>query len=407
MNEEEQLQESANKSKGQLDADVLQGDETEISIPELGSDSSTVDDIYNLTAGVTSKLKELLKTYKTEEPEEQKNLRQRMLGMITGRKSATEVTAEQEAEFGIEEKSAEVESLTVEAVELKKRLDNLEAEELQATEALYGQGRGIPMAILTSQAKAINREYTIRKMGVAADLSAKAALIEAKEGRLESAEKLADKAIDAYLYDQRQELEDLKTVYGMNQDIIDNMSKDQKDLLTTQISFLENQLEDKKKEKAEVRNLMLKYADAGISLDDTPDSATKKASNWVQAHPEDKSSLATTGIVELTTSVMQDAIDKGLSADEAVALAIGYARNLGQDVSNEDLVALNAKAKSITPTLVAPEPKAAPKTAVEVGRGVGETISPYYQTFSPSNLGTGVKTVGKAVGGFFKGLFGG
>lgn len=405
MNEEE-LQESANKSKGQLDAEVLQGDETGITIPDAETDTSGVDDIFNLTAGITSGMEELLKTFKTAEPEEQKGLRQKMVGLITGRKTAAEITAEETARAGIEAKAEEIETLTTEAVALKKRLTDIETQELQATEALYGQGRGIPLGILTSQAKAITREFAFRKMGVAAELGATAALVEAKQGRLDSAERLADKAIDAFLFDTTQELKDLQSVYDMNQDIIDNLSDDKKDLLTTQIGFLEKQLEDKKKEKTEVRDLMLKYADAGITLNDTPESATEKASKWAKEHPE---GIVTppTGVVDLTATVMQSAIDGGVSPEEAVAMAIAYAGNLGIQVSKEDLVALNVKAKSLIPTVVTPEPEAEPRTPVEVGRGVGEVVSPFYQAFHPANLGTGVKTVGKTVGGFFKGLFGG
>ena len=166
-----------------------------VNIPVSKPDTT---DYQAILAGATSQAQEIkaqLEAMKTEQdkaktttqPEESKNLYEKIKEQITGgtffgeAPQRTDITGMQ-AQAGIPEKQQEVNDLT-------SQLNAINAEAEVGKLRTIGQGRGIPQAILGGQQAQLERERAIRALPIAAQLSA-------AQGNLQSAQSYVDQALE-------------------------------------------------------------------------------------------------------------------------------------------------------------------------------------------------------------------
>lgn len=275
-------------------------DQSEVNVPDETADTSAADTALNLsasTAALQEQYNKLLESSvnksegQVEAEETRGGLFKQITGLIKGRKSASEIRAEEEGKQGVSDIQAEINVLSPEIAALNKELKQLGADELAQTESLFGQDRGIPLAILNRREAKIQRQFAIRKMGVAADLSEKVALFEALNGRMSNAQTAVTNAVNAYTFDVQQELNDYTTLYDLNRDIIDDLDQDQKDALDAKRTALENELNERKDTLNKVGQLKIENPKAGILMTDSYEDALKKVGDYRKEHPETKQQL--------------------------------------------------------------------------------------------------------------------
>jgi len=120
---------------------------------------------------------------------------------------------------------------------------------------------------------------------IASQLNAYAAQMNALQGNLSIAQSFANQAVKAATYDQEFAYNQMKDFISINQTFLNSLKDDQRFLFTTALNLREDELNQAREDKTNVSNLMLQYPNAGITLDDTIDEATRKASEWSAVQP--------------------------------------------------------------------------------------------------------------------------
>lgn len=282
-----------------------------------------------------------------------------------GRSTSSEILAEQNKKYQIDPQYEQITAMLPEITALRDQLNKLNEDEATAVENLSGQGRGIPMGVLGAQEAKIVRTYAIRENAVSAQLSAKSATMENLRGNITLANQLVTQAVNSYVYDTEQKVQDYKDLYTYNKDIIANLDKEQKDILDEQYKAVTDELATKRDEQLKVAQLAL---DNGLEYvpGDSIDTITRKIAiaggsiQYKQAQSEilknksaSVSSFATTYTPDLLAGFQKfpDA-----SAEEIVGTIIGTLTNQGITVSNENVTALLELAKSLKGKMPAPTP---------------------------------------------------
>ncbi len=250
-----------------------------------------------------------------EKKAENENLFDKFVGFVTNRPSQATLLAQGKAQYGVDEKVADVEVLTGEVNTLREELAKLEKESSDAVASIEGQGRGIPLGILALQKDKIERQYAARKSAMSAMLGAKSANVAALQGNISLARNLINETIDAKMNDSDQKIQDFKDLYSFNKDIINSLSSDQKDALNAEYKDLSDKADTQRQDLQKVGQLMIDNPKAGVSIDDTFEEAVKKvqrAGGSISARTEARiSSGAGTGEEEFKFSPTQ--INKGIS----------------------------------------------------------------------------------------------
>lgn len=126
-----------------------------------------------------------------------------------------------------------------------------------------------------------------------ADVSARSGVIEAvmaaRTGQIGEAYRLIDRSIDAVNADRKDQLDFYSTILdfyeGQKTDAkskVEGLDKDQKDFIKAQVGLLENDLANAEKNANHIKDLMvdpetaLFMANAGVTLNDTPEEVTRK-----------------------------------------------------------------------------------------------------------------------------------
>jgi len=160
--------------------------------------------------------------------------------------------------------------------------------EAQKTAALAANeqrpGRGLDL--MTKEGNRIAKQYNSEIATKAAQAGVSVQHLQMLQGAQADANAMTAQIVNAATYDQRQELADIQWSLDAHQDLYNLMSNEEQTSWNRTYTLARDELDRATTEKTNVNNLMLQYAGAGITIDDTLDEATKKASEWQKATPE-------------------------------------------------------------------------------------------------------------------------
>ncbi len=150
------------------------------------------------------------------------------------------------------------------------------------------ENKQMPMELIVGEQAAYEKQANIRLNQMAGQINTKIGLMNLNQGNADKAMTFIDKAIDNYTAEKKFEYQQYQDFMNMNYNQIRDLDTKYQNILNTGLSLAKYNYEEQVKEKQAVRDLMLQTnGKAGIILDDSLDSATKKASAWLAAQPKE------------------------------------------------------------------------------------------------------------------------
>ena len=201
-------------------------------------------------------------------------------------KTTEEKLEEERIKYGIPEKFKELQEQSIRVTTLKGDIDKLDIQRQTEIDRQYAQP--VSMAIIQGAVNEINRTYDSKRAYKAAELGAEAALMQAYQGNLAEARSLVAETVNAYTFDLEEDRRRYEVMFKYYSDYVNDLRQDQRDVLNKAYNEALRIEKETKEEKTNVMNIMLKYPNAGIKLEDTVESATEKANKWQAEQPEEK-----------------------------------------------------------------------------------------------------------------------
>lgn len=193
-------------------------------------------------------------------------------------------TAQQEQKYGISDKLAKMEEQNAIVAGLNGELNQLNIEELTAIDR--AEGRSASRGAIEGEKETITRDYNIKKAYKSAELYSQAALAQVYSDNYANAQNLVNKAVDNYLVEIKQEIDDYNNLFSLQSDWIQSLDEKEQKLLEQKYNDLVKKEEQTKEDKQNVLNLMLENPNAGITIEDTLESAAQKVATYNKVHPE-------------------------------------------------------------------------------------------------------------------------
>ena len=145
------------------------------------------------------------------------------------------------------------------------------------------EGRPMSMAAIVGQQGEVGRQTAIKALGISSQ-------IQALNGNLQTAVDAVNRMVDLKYAPERAKLDALQVQLQQNRDQLSSSEKKQADALNRQYdmqqTLLANQIADEKQIKTQLLKLQADYLGAGITLDDTLESAQQKIVNSPQYKAE-------------------------------------------------------------------------------------------------------------------------
>lgn len=382
--------------------------------PKIPSISPTAPDTTDVS-GMLSFYKSQFDTLQKQQgdtqrqAEEQRKLQAEQtkpfLDKILGSKSAQDIHKTALAQTGIDPQQyfTEQKAKLAEIDTLNTEYNRIVAARDQQIAGLYGQGRGQTIDFLNNQEAQIMRNAAPRLNMLAANIQAKASIMEASQGRFKEAQAFADKAVDYATADLKFNLDTLKTFYDMNQTIIDRLDTKYQNAFKNSITIAQNAYDNARTAKQQEFDNAIK--EAQLKKPDTFGSAEtgyhQTVYNPKTGQYETRPVAGGGGATGDPKDSLQKAIDAGMTPEDAALDVATYWESIGIQVDKKTINSWTQTARGLkkTPTPAAEVPQ--PKTAVERGRATRSTIG-----FFPQALKQVVTKPISAVGSFFSGLFG-
>ena len=192
-----------------------------------------------------------------------KNTWQGMLNKVSSMPTANteDILKQQQAQYQVQQQYQKMLDLQPQIATLQdqiNKLDEQEAKDLAAIEATPGMG----MRFISGKQKELQREYAIKRNALAADLAAKAALVQMYRGNINEARSLIQDAVNAATYDISQKRADIKNIINTYGGFVSSIGSTYLDMLKDKERQLENEEKERKNEMIEVANLVMKYPGA-------------------------------------------------------------------------------------------------------------------------------------------------
>jgi len=198
-----------------------------------------------------------------------------------GRKTKAELTTEAFKDIGIDAKSyfASLQAGYDEIGGLRDQYNNIEAEKNNALGVAENQLAS--KTYIRGEKAVIQTKYERRLSKINSDISAKAAVLQAKQGLFGEARQFIKEAVSSSIYDQEKEFEMLSKFVDMNQDILDGLGEDYKDAINAALDNSKKAYEEIKEEKETVGDLMIEYPEAGINMNMSKEEAINAAQSYL------------------------------------------------------------------------------------------------------------------------------
>lgn len=301
------------------------------SFPEISYEESkpktaieAIQNINNLVSTDNAVLQYLLKRDEElrKQAEEEKKESQSWLEKILAKpeKTQEEKLAELRQQYNIPQMIDLIQQQTLKVTQLQNQIDQLNAREREEIEKQYE--RTVPLPMIENQVREIQRQYDSQRAKISAQLGAEAALLQAYQGNLQLARDLIEESIKAYMYDYEEQQNRFKAFYTYHSDLYKSLNREDREIIDQALALLTKEKAEKEQEKREVGELMLKYPQAGITLNDSKDEAIKKASIYLKSQPPQEKITDETRINEVMKFIQERVGKDGYISAETYAQAL-------------------------------------------------------------------------------------
>lgn len=162
-----------------------------------------------------------------------------------------------------------------EIASLSTQLATLDTQEQESLARISDQP--IPMENISRQQSKTQRDFAIKKSGVAAELQAKAAYAQALRGDFQLVTQLVDKAVQAATFEKTQEIADYKWMYENYEDEFNSLDKREQDLFDDLLRSMEA---EQRATQQDLKDKMNLYLTNGVPI---PDVNTLKTQSYADA----------------------------------------------------------------------------------------------------------------------------
>ena len=263
-------------------------------LPTTKSSSGNISNASAGVSGMSTMLDQLMKQSADYQKQaqslqsEQNKLSKSWLDKLMDRDSAAEVRSnalEQSgiipAEYFADQKAriTEIEALTTEYNAVKAARDQQIA---QSNDKLGS------MNFINNQIAQIERNAAPKLNEISANVNAKAATLQALQGNFAEARQYADQAVQDATAEQKYQFDLFSTFYQINQDQIERLDSKYQNAFNQSLQLAQQEYENAREDKQAVAELILKYYESGISINDTLDQALQK----IGANPDPQTAFA-------------------------------------------------------------------------------------------------------------------
>jgi len=205
--------------------------------------------------------------------------------LISGKKSSQELLEEQMTKYEVPQNWEKIKSIIPEVNALNVSLANLETQEAQEVSNIE-LNPNFSVQYASKEQTRVSREYAIKKAGLSAQIGAKTAEMEAYQGNIDSARNIISDVVSAMTYDTDQKLQDINTFLDNNQNFINGLESDQKELLNDIQGYWKTKSETDKQDYQDKLNLIIdaanKGADLGIGVNDVQKMSLEEITSLYQ-----------------------------------------------------------------------------------------------------------------------------
>jgi len=145
--------------------------------------------------------------------------------------------------------------------------------------------RPVAMSIITTAENELTRKYRRDKAYLAADLYAESAVLSAFSNNLTDAKNSAKDAVDAFTYDQEQEVKRFEYLYDYHSDFLDSLKAEDKAIIDEAKIAAQDAKDKMETDKTQIMEWKIKYPYSGIKLTDTIEEANQKIEDWSKEQP--------------------------------------------------------------------------------------------------------------------------
>ena len=215
---------------------------------------------------------------------------------------------------------------------LRQQAVNLEEQKAEALAT--SEGRKAPIGFIRGEQARVAETFDRRIATVSARMGAETAALEATQGMVSQARALVSDVVEAATFDTQMELKRIQGFREVNQQELAELDQSiQRDLENSQ-RFWEQQLAQEQEEKTQAMKLMIDNPRAGITINDSLEKASEKAS--VQMGIREVEQVAQAA---LKAGASKDLVDRIRNADSpGKAMSIMAGSGVAMDTGNDDSV---------------------------------------------------------------------
>lgn len=231
-------------------------------------------------AGISAALETQMKAYEKQlasAEREQEKTSKSLLSFLSNSPSQTDIRADAYKDTGIDPSQY--------FADQKKRIAEIDS----LTQAYNAQVAARDAAIAQSYDKLASNSFINNQIGqiernaaprlnqMSANINSKAAVLQALQGNFAEARSFVNQAVEDAVADRKFKLDLFTTMYQMNEDKINRLDDKYQTAFKYSMDIAQREYDAAREEKMAVGELMLKYYESGITINDTLDEALAKA----------------------------------------------------------------------------------------------------------------------------------
>lgn len=223
---------------------------------------------------------------------------------------------------GIPQAQKQLSDLNVTVANLKGQLDAFDAETQQGTQNLTQQA--IPEGLIQGQQAEYANQRALTRSSLSAQLSAEAALMQAYQGNVDSATKLATQAVDTKYSALQNQIQVLQTQLGLSKDTLTGAQSSQANVIKELLDLQSEQLTKQQDTQTKIQTLAITAASNGAPLNvvrqiqasTDPVAAAGIGSEWVGSKSAQGPQGAGSTNTFTTTQLNKGAANSGISISD-------------------------------------------------------------------------------------------
>lgn len=218
------------------------------------------------TSNVDSQVAGLLSLYgkTTKEQQNVENLQQQYVDLSKTLGGEASDYQKELQKQGVPQAFDQIKELNLRGAQLQGQLEKFDVATQQLEAGIENQP--IPTGMITGQKAQLNKQRTLEKMSIAADLSATAALSQAYQGNATLGQQLAQQAVDLKYKPILTQLNVLKDQIGFATDAMDRADTKRSNVISTLIDIRFKEIDEQKQKEKDIQLLAIEAAQNGAPL---------------------------------------------------------------------------------------------------------------------------------------------